>query len=165
MKKSTKIILTVIVALPVSYVLLYLYATNPSKGIRFYFPERYAGWVCLTYEKEGMPPLKEEDGFSVVKVPNNGIIKTSSSTGSYSEEGHYIPTYNEYYYYSENGIRKADEMGFGGGYSSRNEGEKAITSYFWISTEGNVTSDYEKYVEGRDTFSGEHPCGLWELAK
>jgi len=162
MKRSTKIVLSIAIALPVAYYSLIYYAFRPSKGVRFLFPEKYAGWVCVTYDAKDAPPLERQDGFMFVKVPKNGVVRTSS-TGSYDENDYYIPTYNEYYYYSENGTRKVErgEIDFGGGFTSQMEGKKEITSYFWISTKGNGKSDYEKYVKGRDVLEVP-PCGIWE---
>ena len=157
MKKSTKIILTTVIALPISYMLFYIYASSPIKGNKYFFSEKYAGWICVTYNAEGMPPLKEEDGFLVAKIPKNGILRTSSRMRT-------SPVYDEYYYYSEEGVRKAEELGLGGGLTSQYNGKKEITSYFWISIKGNLDNDYKKYVKNEDVLS-DPPCGLWRNDK
>ncbi len=157
MKKSTKIILTTVIALPISYMLLYIYASSPIKGNKYFFPEKYAGWICITYEAEGMPPLKEENGFLIAKIPKNGRLKTSSEMRT-------SPVHHEYYYYSKEGVREAKELGLGGGYSSQDSGKKEITSYFWISTKDNLDNDYKKYVENEEALLAPS-CGLWKNDK
>jgi len=156
---KVKIILIVSFILALLYVALLLYAFNPSKGSRYLLPEKYSGWICVSYNVKDAPLLEKQNGFILLKVPKNGIVKTSSTSGTYSKEGYYIPTYDEYYYYSKKGIRKAEELKMGGGYSSQIEGEKSITSYFWV-TSGDVNEDYEKYVKNRDVLQ-KPSCGAW----
>ena len=157
--RKIKIILIICIILALIYIGLIFYAFQPTKGSRYLLPEKYSGWICVSYEVEDAPLLKKEDGFLLLKIPENGIVKTSSTTGNYSKEGYYIPTYDEFYYYSKNNIRKAEELKMGGGYTVQMEGEKSITSYFWVSSE-NPDEDYEKYVKGRDVLQNPH-CGRW----
>ncbi|WP_154806473.1 DUF6843 domain-containing protein [Sulfurovum lithotrophicum] len=165
MNKFNKIILGSTLLLFVSFFSLFIYGTSPEKGIRYLLPEKYRGWVCITYNDENFPPLKEEEGFRIIKIPPSGIVKTSSPMGSHTKEGYYIPTYDEYYYYSDNGTRKAEEIELGGGYTSRREGKKEITSYFWISTKGNAKHDYEQYIKDVPNMDDngiiEPGCGQW----
>ena len=154
----------ILLILSASCILLLYYAWYPEKGTRFLIPEKYSGWICVSYNAEGTPPLEKQDGFSLIKVPKNGIVKTSSSMGSYTEEGCYIPRNDEYYYYSEKGTREAKELDIGGGFTRRKTGEKEITSYFWVSTKGNAESDYGKYVKGFDALQ-DPTCGPWETKK
>ena len=157
--KALKIISISFIVLAILYYGLILYAFSPQKGGKYYFPEKYGGWVCVSYEAEGMPPLEIQDEFLIYKIPESGILKTSS-------EPRLSPTYNEYYYYTEKGVREAEEIGFGGGFTSQMEGEKMFTSYFWISS-GDVQEDYEKYVKDRprvDENGGfiDPVCGRWK---
>ncbi len=157
MKKSIKIILTTVVALPISCMLFYIYASSPIKGNKYFFPEKHTGWVCVTYNAEGMLPLREEDGYLVAKIPKDGILRTSSRMRT-------SPVHHEYYYYSEEGVRKAEELGLGGGYSSRHKGKKEITSYFWIGIKDILDNDYKKYVKKENVLSTPS-CGLWRKDK
>jgi hypothetical protein len=162
--KLFKIIFISLIVIITSYIALIIYVWYPEKGIRYLFPEKYKGWICVTYNVIGSSPLEKQDGFSLLKIPNNGVIKTSSTLNNYSKEGYYISTYDEYYYYSEQGIREAKELVFGGGFTSQNKGSTAITSYFWISTEGNLDNDYNKYIKDRDVLKAP-PCGEWKNIK
>jgi len=158
--KLFKIIFISLVVLVISYMGLMWYAFHPVKGERYLFPEKYRGWVCVTYNADGFPPLKKEEGFFLIKIPKNGMVKTSSTPNNYSKEGYYIPTYDEHYYYSDKGIREAKELAMGGGYTVQQIGNKELTSYFWISTKGNLKSDYEQYVKVEDVLQEPH-CGEW----
>lgn len=96
----------------------------------------------------------------IIKIPKDGIVKTSSSTGTYSKEGYYISKYDEYYYYLNTHTRKAKQLKMGGGYTVQKEGSNTITHYFWVSS-GNTEEDYLKYVKNRDVLQ-EPICGTWE---
>ena len=41
-------------------------------------PKDYAGWVTIKYEKEGAPPLPEVDGAVELRIPENGMLETST---------------------------------------------------------------------------------------
>ncbi len=159
--KTFKIILISFIILAILYFGLLFYAHSPQKGGRYYFPEKYAGWVCVSYEVEGKPPLDIQDDFLILKIPENGILKTSSNP-------RLSPLYDEYYYYTEEGAREAEEIEFGGGFTRQTEGEKAFTSYFWISS-GDVQEDYEKYVKDRPVMDEngviDPVCGQWGEGK
>jgi hypothetical protein len=88
----------------------------------------------------------------VIKIPLNGILKTSS-------EPRFSPTADEDFYYDEKGIRKAKELQHGGGGTVQKKDEKIITFNFWVSS-GTLESDYEKYVNNRDGSIIE--CGPWK---
>lgn len=50
---------------------------NP-KRYRFLIPENFTGTVYVYLQVPGAEPLKIEDGFQVIIVPDNGVVKTSS---------------------------------------------------------------------------------------
>jgi len=150
-----KTILILLVVLALSYVGLLIYAHTPGKGDRYFLPEKYAGWICVSYDVINMPPLDIQDGFLIHKIPENGILKTSSRP-------RLSPSYDEYYYYTKEETRKAEELEHGGGYTVQIEGQKAFTSYFWISS-GDAQKDYEKYVKDGDVSLSK--CGPWEKGK
>ena len=156
-----KIVISLIV-LTVAYMSLMFYAFHPREGKKYLFPEEYRGWVCITYEKEGAPPLEIEGDTLVLKVPKSGIIETSSrSTIVENPNGYHVPTYSKYFYYSDKGVREAKEVAMGGGHTTYKKGSKEFTSCFWISTKEKIESDSEKYVKGRDIFK-DPICGEWE---
>ena len=159
--KLFKTIFTTLIIVVVFYMGLMYYAFHPREGKKYLFPEEYRGWVCIIYEKEGASPLKIEGNALILKIPKSGIIETSSQSTIAQAEGYYVPTYSEYYYYSEKGIRDAKELAMGGGFTTWNEESKEFTSYFWISTKEKIESDSEKYVKGRDVFQ-DPVCGEWE---
>lgn len=151
--KILKIILISAAVIYAAYLGLIFYAdTHRLKGARYYFPEKYAGWVCVSFNVDGAPPLPIEDGFQVIKIPANGILKTSSALRP-------SPTADEDFYYDEKGIRKAKGLQHGGGGTVQKKDEKIITFNFWISS-GTLESDYEKYVKNRDSSIIE--CGPWK---
>lgn len=46
------------------------------KAYIWLFPEGYAGWVRVDFEVPGAPPLPDEDGYRVLRVPDTGVIET-----------------------------------------------------------------------------------------
>jgi len=159
--KLFKTIFITLIIIVVSYIGIMWYAFHPREGKKYFFPEGYRGWVCVTYKKEGAPPLKIEGDSFILKFPESGIIDTSSKPTIVSNpEGYYVPTYSEYYYYSDEKSRIAKEIAMGGGFTSQNEGSDEFTSYFWISTKENLEDDYEKYVKNSDVLKNPL-CGEW----
>jgi hypothetical protein len=43
------------------------YTFTPPKGDRYYLPEKYAGWICVSYNVENTIPLVIEDAFLFIK--------------------------------------------------------------------------------------------------
>lgn len=161
---NNKTFKTIAISLFISTVACYallVYVHTPGKGGRFYIPEKYSGWICVSYEVDNMPPLNEEDGFLIYKIPQNGVLKTSSKP-------RLSPSYDEYYYCTKEGTRKAEELEMGGGYTVQTDGQKEFISYFWISS-SDANKDYEKYVKDRPVMDENgfiHPvCGQWEEGK
>jgi len=50
---------------------------NPKRD-RFLIPEKFNGTVYVYFQVSGTPPLKMEDGYRLIVVPDSGIVKTSS---------------------------------------------------------------------------------------
>ena len=144
----------------VAYMGFMYYVYHPREGKKYYLPEKYRGWVCITYEKEGAPPLDIEGDALIIKIPENGRLETSSRATIAYSEGYYVPTYSHYYYYSDKGSREAKTLALGGGFTIQKKGKREYTSYFWVSTEEDIKSDYEKYVKGRNLLK-EPLCGSW----
>jgi hypothetical protein len=54
--------------------------SNPApRSFHFLIPEGYTGWVRVEFEIPGAPPLPSESGYTLVKIPPSGTLKTSSS--------------------------------------------------------------------------------------
>jgi hypothetical protein len=54
--KILKIILISAAVIYAAYLGLIFYAdTHRPKGARYYFPEKYAGWVCVSFNVDGAP--------------------------------------------------------------------------------------------------------------
>lgn len=129
---------------------------GPPKGYRYYLPEGYSGWICVSYQVAGAPPLPLEEGFLAHTIPPGGVLRTSSAP-------RFSPKIDAYFYYNASGTRKADELRIGGGYSEQKKGGQVITNYFWVSS-GDLAADYERFVKGRDT-GQTPPCGPWSTQK
>jgi hypothetical protein len=140
-----------IVCLLVSAFGLLLFLFRPPKGYIYYFPENYAGWICVEHGASGFAPLPEQDGYLIVKVPLSGILRTSSPLRT-------SPTRDQYYYYDGIKIKDAKGLEFGGGGTFQNRvGETQIMSKFWISN--NVKRDYDLYIKGKGIDFENIPCG------
>ena len=60
-----------------------LYILFSKRQARYYYiPKDYSGWVTIKYEKEGAPALKEVDGVWELRIPESGILETSSRMGT-----------------------------------------------------------------------------------
>jgi hypothetical protein len=65
---------------------------------RYLLPEGYIGWVRVEYNIDLALPSPIEDGHCVLKIPECGILATSS-------ELEYSRVADDYYYYSDRGRR------------------------------------------------------------
>jgi hypothetical protein len=133
----------------------------PPKTDRYYFPELYRGWVCVQYNVKNAPPLPVEDGYLIHKIPENGLLITSSAPRMVE------PHRAEYYYYSTHGVRKAKELQHGGGYAKQQKigSEEEIKLYFWISCCGHIESDYDIHVKNQIDTDTDPVCGRWDQKK
>ena len=71
---------------------------NSLRSLRFLIPEGYTGWVRVEFEAQGAPPLPMEGGHYVLKIPPDGVFRTSSAE-------QYGWAKDHYYYYSAQGER------------------------------------------------------------
>ena len=67
------------------------------RSSRFLIPEGYTGWIRVEFEVQGAPPLSTEGGEYVVRIPADGILRTSSPE-------QYGWARDHYYYYSAEGV-------------------------------------------------------------
>lgn len=61
-----------------SVVLVLVGFFNNPKRYRYLIPEKFSGTVYVYFKVPGASPLKIEDGFQLIVVPENGVVKTSS---------------------------------------------------------------------------------------
>lgn len=52
---------------------------SARKGYVWILPEGYGGWVLVEFGVPGAPTLSEEDGFQVIRVPSDGVVRTSGA--------------------------------------------------------------------------------------
>jgi hypothetical protein len=71
---------------------------NPKRD-RFLIPEKFTGTVYVYFQVPGAPPLKKEDGYRLIIVPDSGIVKTSSDPIGGK-------LHDEYWLYSSDGKRR-----------------------------------------------------------
>jgi len=71
---------------------------------RFLIPEGYSGWVRVEFEIPGAPPLPEDGGQTVVRIPSSGSLKTSSPE-------QYGWAKDSYAFYSNAGARPIPDSG------------------------------------------------------
>jgi len=79
------------------YPLLTIVRKSPKKKllpIRYLLPEGYIGWVRVEYSIDRALPLPVEAAHCVVKIPESGVLVTSSKLD-------YTRVVDDYYYYSD----------------------------------------------------------------
>jgi len=108
-----------------------------EKRNKYFIPLGYVGWGCVAYAVPGAPPLAtDSDGFQIVRVSDNGIVKTSTP-------GKPGPLIDVYYQYGPDGKTvkmPTERMGGGGTFADPNSAPGVFASYFWVSD--NPKSDY-----------------------
>jgi hypothetical protein len=87
----------------------------------FLIPEGYAGWIRIEFEVQGAPPLPIEGGQYVLKIPSDGVLRTSSAE-------QYGWAKDHYYYYSGQGVRALPDSGPAELIWGKINGEESATS-------------------------------------
>ncbi len=82
---------------------------NPKRN-RYLIPHDFAGTVYVFYKVPGAEPLKMEDGYRLVVIPDNGIARTSSEPIGGK-------LHDEYWLYSGNKRTKMSPYKLGGGWT------------------------------------------------
>lgn len=88
---------------------------NP-KRYRYLIPEKFVGIIYVYFQVPDAEPLKIEDGYQLIVVPESGIVKTSSDLIAGK-------LHDEHWLYSSNGKRRKmppDKIGGGGTVKQRN---------------------------------------------
>jgi hypothetical protein len=113
---------------------------------RYLLPDRYTGWVQVTFNVPNAPAFPREEGFRLVTVPEDGRIETSEQP-LYGEG--YI---HEYYWVLANNTRR--EAPVGAGFSVTGGPENLARWCFFIGSE----SDRARYTRlyGADTETARH---------
>jgi hypothetical protein len=106
-KRSARIVVGVLTLVLVTAFGLWLSvsarnSTRPAS--RFLIPEGYTGWIRIDFEVQGAPPLPIEGGESILKIPPDGVLRTSSAE-------QYGWARDHYYYYSAQGTRPLPDAG------------------------------------------------------
>lgn len=94
-------------------------STRPAS--RFLVPEGYTGWIRVEFEVQGAPPLPMEGGEYVLKIPSDGVLRTSSAE-------RYGWARDHYYYYSAQGTRPLPDSGSAALIWGKINGEESGTS-------------------------------------
>lgn len=74
------------------------------RSSRFLIPEGYTGWVRVEFDVQGEPALLSEDGQYLLRIPPNGLLKTSSP-----EQFGWAK--DAYYFYSGAGLHSLHDSG------------------------------------------------------
>lgn len=71
---------------------------------RFLIPQGYTGWIRVEFEAQGASPLPMQHGEFVLKIPADGVLRTSSRE-------QYGWAKDHYYYESAGGVRPLPDSG------------------------------------------------------
>ena len=106
-------------------------STRPSS--RFLIPEGYGGWVRVEFNVPGTPVLPIEKGQTIVKIPPEGVLKTSSPE-------QYGWANDSYYFYSAVATYRLQDTGpdrmIWGKMSGQSSGSSGKATYqeFFVGT-------------------------------
>jgi hypothetical protein len=132
-KRPTRILILIatlilVIALGVSFIINTRSST--PRSLQFQIPEGYRGWVRVEFEVPGAPPLPQEAGQTVVKIPPSGALKTSSPE-------QYGWAKDSYAFYSSGSVRSIPDSGMGrliwgkiNGEASGNLGKQKYEEFF-----------------------------------
>jgi hypothetical protein len=91
------------------------------RASRFLIPAGYTGWIRVEFEVPDAPRLPMENGQYILKIPPDGILRTSSTEQHGWAQDHY-------YYDSAQGVRALPESGPAELVWGRINGEKSAAS-------------------------------------
>lgn len=78
-RKLKKVEIVILVGFVSSALTLVGFWWNNKKVNRnFYLPQEYSGWVMIEYNVADAPPLPVEDGAQQIRIPVDGLLKTST---------------------------------------------------------------------------------------
>ncbi|HEY3972918.1 MAG TPA: hypothetical protein VGM18_07925 [Candidatus Sulfotelmatobacter sp.] len=111
---------------------------STPRSFRFLLPNGYTGWVRVEFEIPGAPPLKSENGRTVLEIPPDGSLRTSSPE-------QYGRTKDAYFFDSPSGLRPIPDSGPGRLIWGKVDGEKIDGEK--INGEKSGVSGTRKYEE------------------
>lgn len=106
-KRFTRVVASVVTAVVLSGFAVWIglgarHSIRPSS--RFLLPDGYTGWVRIEFEVHDSPPLEMANGRYILRIPSDGKLTTSSPE-------QYGWANDEYYFYSNSGIRRLPDSG------------------------------------------------------
>jgi uncharacterized protein DUF6843 len=122
--------------------------SSTPRSLQFRIPEGYRGWVRVEFEIPGAPPLPQEAGKTVVKIPPSGALKTSSPE-------QYGWAKDSYAFYSSAGVSSIPDSGAGRLIWGKINGEASGTSgkrkyeEFFVGTQQQFKDQVEGMKLGR----------------
>jgi hypothetical protein len=105
--RSTRIVvavLTIAMLTGLAFRLVTSTRNSTHRASRFLIPEGYTGWIRVEFEVPDAPPLPMQNGQYILKIPADGILRTSSPE-------QYGWAQDHYYYDSAQGVRALPESG------------------------------------------------------
>lgn len=123
--------------------LLILVFCNSNKRYpnTYLIPNHYVGWVQIIYNQEEFKAIEVEQGRNIYKIPESGVLQTSTPDVEYGV------TFEEFYYYDEQNKQQkidVDQMihghSIGKGESVNNSGkiEGPTVESFFVGTEDEL---------------------------
>lgn len=106
-KRSAQIVVGILVLIPLIALSIWLGlgARHESlRSSRFLIPDAYTGWIRVEFEVPGAPPLPIDHGEYTIKIPSDGVLRTSSAE-------QYGWAHDRYYYYSGQNLLSLPDSG------------------------------------------------------
>ncbi|MFZ0417627.1 MAG: hypothetical protein WAM04_05960 [Candidatus Sulfotelmatobacter sp.] len=102
---------------------------NRLRSSRFLIPEGYTGWIRIEFEVQGAAPLPMDGGEYVLRIPADGVLRTSSAE-------QYGWAQDHYYYYSAQGTRSLPDSLIWGKINGEASGASGKRKYeeFFVGT-------------------------------
>lgn len=122
---------------------------STHRSSRFLIPEQYTGWIRIEFEVQGAPPLPMEAGQYVLRIPSDGVLRTSSAE-------QYGWANDSYYYYSAQGVRSLPNSGPAGLIWGKINGEESGASgnrkyeEFFVGTEQQFRDQVKEKNRNKD---------------
>ena len=122
---------------------------STHRSSRFLIPEGYTGWIRIEFEVQGAPPLRMEGGQYVLRIPSEGVLRTSSAE-------QYGWAKNSYYYYSAQGVRSLPDSGSAvliwGKINGEESGASGKRKYeeFFVGTEQQFRGQVKENNKGKE---------------
>jgi len=126
------------------------YLSTARCPYRYHLPEGYVGWVFICFQEKDAPPLPlEPDGYYLVNVPKEGVVKTF--TGFMSCGGG-----EQFFYVAEGGRRltRAPSVGVGGTISMYTDETlktaSSMCSFSFVGTEQQFEKHKPLFFDSND---------------